>query len=1053
MKINEKISYLRKLKNITQGQLAVKLDISRQAVYKWEAGESLPELDKIHKLSVIFGVSSDFLIDDSLAISDLESYTTSSWQENKKKTRLSKRLTITLTSFFAVFAIATVICLSFVLVKLYNGSDSYSQGAQSDTYLVTFGLPNDTIISSQMVKNGEAPRLPTAPVLVGQEFQGWYLNGKPYKGEKITERAYIYAKYSVISYTIAYNLKGGTLDYRAETSYSVLDKEITLIEPKKQGYTFLGWLYNGKTIDKIDTSIASDIFLEASWEITNYKISYKLNGGENNISNPSTFTMEQDVMFKAPTNDGLIFEGWYLDERFTTPIYEIGASEIFEDITIYAKWKMPGFEFEKLSATNGYALTKFEDTNATECVIPSKFCGLPVTLVYATAFSKCNNLEKIHISRNVSSISNISSDMLASLKEIIVDENNVSFSSENGVLFDFDKTTLILYPRSKESTSYEIPSTVNTISNYAFNGASNLTKITASNALTTIGAGAFNSASALTTFDARNAVIDLIDRAAFYGCSMLSEFKVDKIIAIESYAFYNCKSLEGFHFGTSIKSIGEYSFFGCSKIEYATFSSGISTIGANAFENCISIRALRIQSHCSSIGQYAFKGCTALSSINLPYGFKRIESYTFLGCTSLASISLFDTIDFVGAGAFLGCDSLSSVEINKDMNWTISYKQGKGEKTRLTIAERSTPSSVASIFKSDINADFVALAPEYVTITYLSEYGNIQNSTVKIEKGEICENHPFLIHDNYAFCGWVFENNPDRVVGNMSSDPLDFSICFAEQLSFECTNDVVLRACWEEISACDDGASHIFGEPYLSQPSCTENGLRLRDCEKCGKTLKELYKERLGHLLTNKYVDLGTTLSYHCQRCNYISPYSQIYNKSDSVYNSASNIMIEGASTSDISILNNGIYDESNDSAIFTNGEGESIVIALESDSRLNLYIGERICIKGRGDATFKVYIKYSGEDDYSLAFSGSLLSDEENESEKRVIPFYNISNMPYQDDDFFDEFADDDIKESIDDVLEVPEKDILGVKIVIENPDQNDFLEEISFFGNIISE
>lgn len=163
--------------------------------------------------------------------------------------------------------------------------------------------------------------------------------------------------------------------------------------------------------------------------------------------------------------------------------------------------------------------------------------------------------------------------------------------------------------------------------------------------------------------------------------------------------------------------------------------------------------------------------------------------------------------------------------------------------------------------------------------------------------------------------------------------------------------------------------------------------------------------------------------------------------------------MIEGASTSDISILNNGIYDESNDSAIFTNGEGESIVIALESDSRLNLYIGERICIKGRGDATFKVYIKYSGEDDYSLAFSGSLLSDEENESEKRVIPFYNISNMPYQDDDFFDEFADDDIKESIDDVLEVPEKDILGVKIVIENPDQNDFLEEISFFGNIISE
>ncbi len=1051
MKIHEKISYLRKLKNITQGQLAIKLDISRQAVYKWEAGESLPELDKIHKLSVIFGVSSDFLIDDSLAISDLESYTTSSWQESKKKTKLSKRLTITLTSFFAAFAFATVICLSLVLVKLYNGSNSYPQGAQPDTYLVTFGLPDDTIISTQMVKNGETPRLPTAPELVGQKFQGWYLNGKPYKGEEITERAYIYAKYSVISYTISYNLKGGTLDYRAETSFSVLDKEITLIEPKKQGYTFLGWVYNGKLIDKIDTSICSNVFLEASWEITNYKISYELNGGENSILNPSTFTMEQNVTLEAPANDGLIFEGWYLDERFITPIYEIGASQIFEDITVYAKWKMPGFDFEKISFTNGYALTKFEDTNATECVIPSKFCGLPVTQVYATAFSNCNNLEKIHIPRNVSSILNISTDMFASLKEVTVDENNVSLSSKDGVLFDFNKTTLILYPRSKESTKYEIPSTVTTISNYAFNGASYLERINAGSALKTIGAGAFNNAIALTSFDAKSATLDIIDRSAFYGCSMLSEFKADEIIFIGAFAFYNCKSLNSFSFGAKIKSIGDYAFFGCSKIEYATFLSGISTIGEHAFENCINLRALRIQSHCSYIGQYAFKGCTSLSSINLPYGFKRIESYTFLDCTSLVSVSLFDTVDFVGASAFLGCDHLESVEINKNMNWTISYKQDKGEKTRLTIAERSEPSFVASIFKSDINADFVALAPEYVTITYLSKYTEPQNSTVKLEKGEICENHPFLIHDLYAFCGWEFETSPDRIIDNISSDPLDFSMYFYKQLSFECTNDVTLRACWKEIGACDDGTSHVFGTAYLTQPSCAENGLRLRDCEKCGKTLKELYKEKLGHLLTDRYVDLGTTLSYHCQRCNYISPYSQIYNKSDSVYNSASNITIEGASTSDASVLNNGIYDESDESAIFTNGEGESIVIALESDSRLSLYVGERICIKGRGDATFKVYIKYSGEDDYSLAFSGSFLASEENESEKRVIPFYNIPNKPYQDDSLFPEFSENEEFEEI--VDDIPEKDILGIKIVIENPDGNDFLEEISFFAYDIAE
>ena len=62
MEINEKIMVLRKRKGYSQEDLAHELDVSRQAVYKWESGESIPELDKIKKMSVLFDISFDDLL-------------------------------------------------------------------------------------------------------------------------------------------------------------------------------------------------------------------------------------------------------------------------------------------------------------------------------------------------------------------------------------------------------------------------------------------------------------------------------------------------------------------------------------------------------------------------------------------------------------------------------------------------------------------------------------------------------------------------------------------------------------------------------------------------------------------------------------------------------------------------------------------------------------------------------------------------------------------------------------------------------------------------------
>ena len=57
MDFSEKLLTLRKAKNLTQEELAEKLNVSRQSVSKWESGQAVPELDKIVAISTVFDLS------------------------------------------------------------------------------------------------------------------------------------------------------------------------------------------------------------------------------------------------------------------------------------------------------------------------------------------------------------------------------------------------------------------------------------------------------------------------------------------------------------------------------------------------------------------------------------------------------------------------------------------------------------------------------------------------------------------------------------------------------------------------------------------------------------------------------------------------------------------------------------------------------------------------------------------------------------------------------------------------------------------------------------
>ena len=75
MALSEKLYTLRKKSGLSQEQLAEQLNVSRQAISKWESGTSIPESDKLISISNYFNVSLDYLMKEDNAQSKDESQT------------------------------------------------------------------------------------------------------------------------------------------------------------------------------------------------------------------------------------------------------------------------------------------------------------------------------------------------------------------------------------------------------------------------------------------------------------------------------------------------------------------------------------------------------------------------------------------------------------------------------------------------------------------------------------------------------------------------------------------------------------------------------------------------------------------------------------------------------------------------------------------------------------------------------------------------------------------------------------------------------------------
>lgn len=155
-----------------------------------------------------------------------------------------------------------------------------------------------------------------------------------------------------------------------------------------------------------------------------------------------------------------------------------------------------------------------------------------VTSIGNYAFEGCINLKNIYISERVAFIADSAFDGCVNLKNIVIDKRNTRYSSENGILFNKEKTSLFSYPSAIVA---DIPKSVNHICDSAFLGCENLRRVVIPNSVTSIGYMAFAGCKNLTTISIPNSVTS-IGNYAFVNC--------DKLIVYckaNSYAERYCK--------------------------------------------------------------------------------------------------------------------------------------------------------------------------------------------------------------------------------------------------------------------------------------------------------------------------------------------------------------------------------------------------------------------------------------------------------------------------------------------------------------------------------
>lgn len=266
-------------------------------------------------------------------------------------------------------------------------------------------------------------------------------------------------------------------------------------------------------------------------------------------------------------------------------------------------------------------------SSATSINIPSTIDGKSVTSIGNNAFYSCKNLVNITIPDSITSIGNNAFEYCASLKSVLIPgsvksignaafnrceslmnieviKNNSNYFSQDGVLFDKNKTKLIQYPIGNKRIAYDIPNGVKSFGDCAFDSCSTLKNIKIPDSVTSIGWGVFSGSTSLTNIDVSE---NNLNYSSYEGV-LFNKNKTELI----KYPIGNERT--SYNIPAGVINFGDV-FSDCKNLVNITIPNSVTNIGVGAFWQCANLASITITNSVTSIGNYAFYDCKNLKDI------------------------------------------------------------------------------------------------------------------------------------------------------------------------------------------------------------------------------------------------------------------------------------------------------------------------------------------------------------------------------------------------------------------------------------------------------
>ena len=325
-----------------------------------------------------------------------------------------------------------------------------------------------------------------------------------------------------------------------------------------------------------------------------------------------------------------------------------------------------------------------------------------VVEIDSDAFHHCSALKTVYIGKDVTEINSMAFTLCESLESFTVSENNSVYSSENGVLFNKDKTKLIQYPIGNKNKSYTVPNGVKIIGAESFMKAKSLENISLPDSVIQINGNPFGGTAFMNNeANWKDNVLYLNDKyligVGFDG-EISGEYAVKegtKVIA--GFAFARC-DITSITIPASVVSVGETAlrcpnlseiivdednpylksvdnvlfnkdmteiiFYPPKKPETTyEIPSGVTKIAPHAFLNR-NLNKIVIPEGVTEIGDWAFAACAFISDVNFPDSLETIGKVAFRG-TKLESAKFGSNLKNIGDSAFHQCTNLTSVEFSE----------------------------------------------------------------------------------------------------------------------------------------------------------------------------------------------------------------------------------------------------------------------------------------------------------------------------------------------------------------------------------------------------